>query len=56
MGIALRMSKMQVLVLVLLILSLIAISLVVLYGIVPGLWHTLFSAKIAGMPHHYLGR
>jgi len=53
MGIALRMSKMQVLVLVLLILSVIAISLIVLNAVVPGLWHTLFSAKIAGVSRHY---
>jgi hypothetical protein len=43
MGITLRLSKLQILALVLFILSIIAIGLVVLQGVVPSLWHTLFS-------------
>jgi hypothetical protein len=43
MGIALRMSKTQILALVLFIVSLTVIGLVVLHGAAPGLWHTLFS-------------
>jgi len=43
MGIALRLSKLQILVLVLFIVFIIAIGLVVLQGVVPSLWHTLFS-------------
>jgi hypothetical protein len=45
MGIALRMSKMQILVLVLFILSVIAIGLVVLHGVVPSIWHALISFR-----------
>ncbi len=43
MGIALRLSKLQILAIVLFILSIIAIGLVVLQGVVPSLWHALFS-------------
>ena len=43
MGNALRLSKTHLLILVLFIVSLIAISLTVIHGIVPSLWHTLFS-------------
>lgn len=43
MGNALHLSKTQLLILVLFIVSLIAIGLIVINGIVPNLWHTLFS-------------
>jgi hypothetical protein len=43
MSIVLRMSKTQILALVLFIVFLIAIGLVILHGAAPGLWHTLFS-------------
>jgi hypothetical protein len=43
MGITLRLSKLQILALVLFILFIIAISLVVLQAIMPSLWHALFS-------------
>jgi hypothetical protein len=53
MGIAVHMSKTQILALVFFIVSLIVIGLVVLHAAAPSLWHTLFSAKIAGVSHHY---
>jgi hypothetical protein len=43
MGIALRLSKLQILALVLFVLFILAIGLVVLQGVVPSLWHALFS-------------
>ena len=56
MGIALHMSKTQVLVLVILILSVIAISLIALHAVAPGLWHSLFplgSNKLGTVGRHY---
>ncbi len=43
MGNALRLSKAQLLILVFFIVSLIAAGLIVIHGMVPNLWHTLFS-------------
>jgi hypothetical protein len=45
MDIALRMSKLQILALVLFILSIVAIGLVVLHGVAPSIWHILFSFR-----------
>jgi hypothetical protein len=43
MGNSLRLSKTHLLIIVLFIVFLIALGLVVLHGIVPSIWHTLFS-------------
>ena len=43
MGIALRLSKLQILALVLFILFFLAIGLVLLQAVVPSLWHALFT-------------
>jgi hypothetical protein len=56
MGIALHMSKTQILALVFFIVSLIVISLVMLHAVAPGLWHTLFpfgSDKLGTVGNHY---
>jgi hypothetical protein len=45
MGTALRLSKMQLVIIVLFIVFLIALGLVLLHGIVPIVWHTLSALK-----------
>jgi hypothetical protein len=45
MGIGLRLSKTQLLILVLFIVSLIALGLTLLHGIVPSIWHTFISLR-----------